>query len=96
MALDRKRLAFVLGIPAAILCIPLIAMQFTDEVKWDVLDFVIAAVLLIGFSFLIDFAIRKLKENRYRILIICSILLLLVLLWMELAVGIFGTPLAGS
>jgi hypothetical protein len=33
---------------AAILMIPLVAMQFSDEVNWGLMDFVIIGILLIG------------------------------------------------
>jgi len=35
----KDSIRIVLG-TAAILLVPLIAMQFTDEVKWDLTDFV--------------------------------------------------------
>ena len=83
-------------ITAAILLIPLIAMQFTEEVNWTMGDFIVAGTLLLGFSLLLDFALRLRKRSRYRVLITISILILFLLLWAELAVGLFGTPVAGN
>jgi hypothetical protein len=71
-------------------------MQFSNEVNWSVMDFVIAGVLLFGASLVIELELRKVKKNKYRILICGIILLLLFLLWAELAVGIFGSPIAGN
>lgn len=76
--------------------IPLVAMQFTDEVNWTLSDFLIAGVLLIGTGLLIDQAVRKAKNSRYRKVIILAIVLGFLLIWAELGVGIFGSPLAGS
>jgi len=76
--------------------IPLIAMQFTTEVHWTAVDFIVAALLLLGFGFLIAFVWNTLASSKYRIFIVVGILLVLLLLWTELAVGIFGSPLAGS
>ena len=91
-----KRIGMIAMITAAILLIPLIAMQFTEEVNWTMGDFIVAGTLLLGFSLLLDFALRQSKRSRYRVLITISILILFLLLWAELAVGLFGTPVAGN
>ena len=89
-----KRLAFMLGIATIILIIPLIAMQFTTEVNWDISDFIIAGLLLYGTGIIIDFILAKSKK--YKTVLIVAILVLLLLIWAEMAVGIFGSPIAGS
>lgn len=71
-------------------------MQFTDEVNWNLMDFVIAGILLFGTSLLIELAIRKVKISKYKIAISIFILTLFLAMWAELAVGIFGTPLSGN
>jgi hypothetical protein len=71
-------------------------MQLTDEVNWTVLDFVVAAALLLGTGLLCEFTLRKVKQTKYRIVICAALLLLLFLIWAELAVGIFGTALGGQ
>lgn len=76
--------------------IPLIAMQFTSEVVWTSLDFVVAGVLLLSTGFAIAYLWKKLAQRNYRYLIIAVLILLFLLLWAELAVGIFGSPIAGS
>ena len=94
--MKKNRLLTILGIVIAILLIPLIAMQFTDEVNWQLTDFVIFGGLLLGVGFLIDMTLQKLKTSKYKTLIIFAIVLLFLLIWAELGVGIFGTPFAGS
>ena len=84
------------GIPAMLLVLPLVAMQFTKEVNWTVSDFVIGGILLFGTAGIIDFVLRKVKSRRNRIMLSMSVLLVLMLIWAELAVGLFGTPFAGS
>lgn len=54
------------------------------------------AVILLVFGFVIDYAWRRLRRSKYRVLIIAGILIALLLVWAELSVGIFGSPLAGS
>ena len=83
-------------IAAIILLFPFIAMQFTNEVKWSILDFVVAAILLITFGFLFEFCYRKLKGNKYRLSVLVGVIFIFILIWAELAVGIFGSPMSGS
>lgn len=94
--MKNKRLLFIVFIVAVLLLIPLIAMQFSKEVVWTASDFVIATVLLLGTGLAIEFVLRKVKTTRNRILLSGIILAALFLIWAELAVGVFGTPFAGS
>lgn len=92
----NKRLVGIVIAVACLLLIPFTAMQFTAEVDWSLFDFVLAGVLLLGTGLIIELAIRKVKNMNSRIALIAIILLGLFLLWAELAVGIFGSPIAGS
>jgi Kef-type K+ transport system membrane component KefB len=96
MITQNKRLIGIVLIVATLLFIPLIAMQFTTEVKWDSRDFVIMGVLLLGTGLVCELVMRKVKKMQHRVLLIATILVALFLIWAELAVGIFGTPFAGS
>lgn len=78
------------------LLIPFIAMRFTNEVNWSVIDFVVAGILLFSTGLTIEFVLQKVKTRTNRIIICGIILLLLLLLWAELAVGIFGSTIAGN
>jgi hypothetical protein len=92
----NKRLTGIVLAVAILLLIPLIAMQFTSEVNWTFFDFVAAAVLLLSSGLLCEFVLRKIKKIEYRIAICAVILIGLLLVWAELAVGIFGTRFAGQ
>jgi ABC-type Mn2+/Zn2+ transport system permease subunit len=96
MIMKNKRLVGIVLTVALLLLIPLIAMQFTDEVNWTLFDFLIAGVLLLGTGLLCELVMRKVTKIEYRIAICAVILAALILIWIELAVGIFGTPFAGS
>ena len=93
--MENKRLIGIVLTVVVLLLIPLIAMQFTNEVNWTLFDFVVAGVLLLGTGFICELVIRKVKKTNHRILLCGVILAALLLIWIELAVGIFGTPLAG-
>ena len=94
--MKNTRVIIILITVAVLLLIPFIAMQFTAEVNWSLFDFIIAAVLLLGSGLLIEFVLRTIKSKQFRIILCIVILLALFLIWAELAVGIFGTPFAGS
>ena len=94
--MQNKRLIAIVLIVIFLLLIPLIAMQFTDEVSWTLFDFVIAGALLLGTGILCELVLRKIKKTKLKIIICLAILALLFLIWAELAVGIFGTPFSGN
>jgi len=96
MMTQQQRSILLYSIPLAILSIPLIAMQFTKEVNWTFSDFLIMGILLFGTIFSIDLVLKKFKTLKSRLIIISVILVVLILIWAELAVGIFGSPIAGS
>lgn len=96
MKTQDKRLLGIIIFVSLLLVVPLIAMQVTSEVSWTIFDFLIAGVLLFGTGLILEIIIRKVKTKRNRILIVTFVLILLLLVWLELAVGIFGTVLAGS
>lgn len=96
MIAQNKRLFGIMLSVAFILAIPLVAMQFTDEVNWTLSDFVIMGILLTGTGLMVELVIRKIRKPENRFALIAAILILLLLIWAELAVGIFGTPFAGS
>ena len=96
MTIQNKRLTGIGLTVALLLLIPFIAMQFTNEVKWSLFDFVVAGTLLLGTGLLCELVIRKVNKIEYRIVLCGALLVALLLIWLELAVGIFGTPFAGS
>lgn len=93
---QNKRLITILTSATALLLIPLIAMNFTNDVNWKIFDFLVAGILLIGTGLTLEFILRKIKTLRFRILFGIALFLALFLVWAELAVGIFGTVIAGS
>ncbi len=96
MKLQNKRLILILAAVPTLLLIPLIAMQFSTVVDWKIMDFIIMGVLLLGTGVLCELVLRKVKSNRGRIILCGIVLLVFLLVWAELAVGIFGYPFAGS
>ncbi len=96
MTKQHIRLGIILGVVVVLLLVPMIAMQFTSEVNWSYFDFVVAGTLLLGTGLACEMVLRKVKLAKYRVAICVAILAILILVWAELAVGIFGTPFAGN
>ncbi|HOZ85108.1 MAG TPA: permease prefix domain 2-containing transporter [Niabella sp.] len=96
MSLQNKRVIFILIAVHSLLLIPLIAMQFNTGVDWKILDFLIMSVLLSGTGLLCELVLRKVKSIKGRIIFCSIVLLVFLLVWAELAVGIFGSSFAGS
>ena len=84
-----KSLVVVALVTAAILMIPLVAMQFTAEVNWTGSDFVAAAVLLALTGLALTFALRKVRTTQGRLAAAAVIGLGFLYCWAEMAVGIF-------
>lgn len=73
----------------ALLLAPLLAMQFTDEVKWDEADFLFAGALLIGAGALFELAARTIRSTGWLAIAGISLAAAVFLIWLEAAVGIF-------
>lgn len=91
-----KQTLLIYAVQAAVLSVPLIAMQFTNEVVWTASDFAVMGLLLFATAVCIDFILRNVQKSVQRFFCIALCLLVLLLVWTELAVGIFGSPFAGS
>ena len=79
------------GAAALILLLPLVAMQFTDEVKWDVADFVFTGALLIGVGVPYELAVRKTGNAAYRAAVGLALAAAFILILVNGAVGVIGT-----
>jgi len=81
------RLAVVVGL---ILLVPLVAMQFTDEVAWTAFDFAFAAALLFGTGFAYLLVTGKSRSIAYKAGVAIALLSGFLLIWVNGAVGIIG------
>ena len=90
----------VIGVALAtelLLLIPLIAMQFTDEVVWSVSDFLIAGALLFFTGFSYKLITRFVSNLSFKLAVGVAVATTLLLIWANLAVGLIGSgPNAGN
>lgn len=75
---------------ALILLLPLVAMQFTDEVTWDVVDFAVAGALLVGAGVTYELVVKKTGNTAYRAAVGVALAAAVILVWANGAVGIIG------
>lgn len=71
-------------------------MYFRDEWDWNLVDFIIASILLAGFGIAFELIVRGIKSNPVLMVIGIIFALLLLLIWAEMAVGLLGSAFAGS
>ena len=74
-----------------ILLLPLVVMQFTNEVDWDLVDFAVAGILLFGAGITYELIAGMMTNIMYRAAAGLAVVTALILIWINLAVGIIGT-----
>lgn len=96
MITQNQRSLALFAVAGILLSVPLIAMQFTKEVNWTGSDFLIGGILLFGTAFICEMVLRTVKTLKARVILCLTVLTILMVIWAEMAVGIFGSPIAGS
>ena len=80
----------------SLLLIPMATMLISDEINWSIFDFLVMGVLLFSFGVSINFVLKNTKNSKIRKTFFTILILIFSLIWIELAVGIFESPFAGS
>lgn len=91
--MNKKHILIIAIITGVILAIPLIAMQFSPEWDWDLFDFIVMGTLIFGMGLIFEFFASRAKTTGQKIIIGIVVFLALVLIWAQLAVGIFWEKL---
>ncbi len=86
----NKSIRRIALITAFLLLVPLVAMQFTDKVVWDLADFVVAGALLFGAGLTYELIAKKAGTMAYRYAVGLAVGAALLLVWVNGAVGIIG------
>ena len=87
--MQNKAFVWVALATGLILLIPLVAIQFTDEVAWTLIDFAAAGTLLIGAGS--TFVLTARMPPRYRVVVGIVLAAAFLWVWAELAVGVVTT-----
>lgn len=87
---NKRIIGIALG-TAFILMLPLVAMQFTNQVVWTLADFAAAGALLFGTGLTYELVAKKWDNIAYRVAVGVALAAGLLLVWMNLAIGLIGS-----
>ncbi len=87
---NRRRLA-AWGAAAGFILLPLLAMQFTQEVNWGAEDFAFAIAMVLGVGVTYELALRMTGNRAYRAGVGVGLAAAFVLIWANAAVGVVGS-----
>ena len=76
--------------PLLLLLFPLVGMLFSSDVNWTLFDFVVMGVLLLVLGLALDLVRFYAVSKRQRRLLLALVVLGFLVVWIELAVGIFN------
>ena len=82
-------------ITVAILLVVFLASLLIYQVTWSIYDFLIGGGLIFVFATIETILWNKLK-SKHRLFVVLFVLLVFLILWAEMAVGLFDSPLARS
>jgi hypothetical protein len=85
-----KRLTVWAVVIVLLLAVPLVAMRFTEEVNWDLFDFVLMGAVLFGVGLAYELVARRSKKTVYRVAFGVGLVAAFLLFWVNGAVGIIG------
>jgi hypothetical protein len=94
---NKRLFAILLGVTMLLLTLLVIQLTIGTGIdgqgfNWELGDFVIIGFLLFSTGLLCEFVMSNVKSINKKILICGAILLVFLLIWADLAVGIFNIP----
>lgn len=96
MITQKQKTTIIFAIPALLLATVFFANLLLKDWNWSIFDFIVAAIILFGTAFFINLVVFSNKTFITKVLISLAIMMVVCLVWVELAVGIFGSPFAGN
>jgi len=91
MITQNRNIARIALVTGLLLMIPLVAMQFSDDVNWGVGDFIVMGGLLFGSGLTYELVARRGGTTAYKAAVGVAVVASLLLMWVNLAVGIIGS-----
>ena len=91
MSTLKRNLVRIAVATAVILSIPLVAMQFTNEVNWTFGDFIAMGLLLFGSGAAFELVASRENGLVFRTAVGIAVVSTMLLTWVNLAVGFIGS-----
>ena len=79
------------GGAALLLLLPLVAMQFSDEMNWDETDFIVMGAMLTAACGAYELGAWMSRNAAYRAAVCVAVAAAFLLIWLNLAVGLIGS-----
>ena len=79
-------------VTVGLLLIPFVLMFITSEMNWGPEDFIVMGALIFVLGFTYELIARKVFDSTKRTVIAIVIAFVFLLIWVDLAVGIFNIP----
>lgn len=92
----HKVMTAAVVLTAVVLVANLVAMQASDGASWSAFDFALMSVFLLGFGAILDGATSLFRNSTHKLAIGAGVVAVAALLFVELSVGLVGSPIAGS
>ena len=90
------RLPILIAFFESLLLLPFFFSFISKEVNWSSSDYLLMGIMLLFLSIGIEIVMRFAKDAKKRLLLMMAVIFTFLLLWAELAVGIFNSPWAGQ
>ena len=91
----KQVLKLILGLES-ILLVPMLVQLFLNTVQCSLFDYIVMGVLLLGLALGITLVYKMRTNKNIRRILLLVVLILFFILWAELAVGLFCSPLEGN
>jgi peptidoglycan/LPS O-acetylase OafA/YrhL len=87
----RKIIVQITIVTALVLLVPFVAMQFSEEVDWDLFDFVAIGALVFGAGLAYRLLVRNESSSVKKIVIGIALVVVFLLIWINGAVDFLSS-----
>lgn len=94
--MKRKQFIYLMLGVVGLLCLPFFGGLISPEVNWDSFDYLVMGFLLTITGLAAILVYNRFKNSKLKFIYLAAISVVFLLIYIELAVGIFGTPFAGN
>lgn len=94
--MKQKQFVYLMVGVVALLMLPLIGSYISTEINWSLFDYIVMGILLTVTGLTAILVYNCFKNSKLKFLYLAIIGVVFLLIYIELAVGLFGSPIAGD